>query len=70
MQHDGRTATPSLTPATASSSHVRRGPANAQATLLIVCELLCYHPAYEGYDAWVGCIIELDNATGEAPVSS
>lgn len=32
----------------------------------MVQELLCYHPANEGYDAWLGRITELLNAAGKA----
>nr|XP_020146628.1 atherin-like [Aegilops tauschii subsp. strangulata] len=53
--HDGCTATLSPTPTTASSTHARRGPANAQATLLKVSELLHYRPV---------------NAAGKAPAPS
>jgi hypothetical protein len=70
VQQDGRTATPSPTPAMASSSLARHRPANAQAALLMARELLRYRPANEGYDAWLGRITELVNAAGEAPAPS
>nr|XP_020194926.1 uncharacterized protein LOC109780756 [Aegilops tauschii subsp. strangulata] len=66
VRWDDRTATPSLTPVTTSSSHARRKPANAQAALLMARELLRYDPIEEGYDAWLGRITELVNAAGEA----
>src|SRR5215216_1629186 len=70
MRRDGRTATPSLTPAAASSSHARREPANAQATLLMARELLRYRSADELYEDWLDRIAELVSAAGEAPVLS
>ena len=53
VRRDGRTATPSLTPEAASSSHARRGPANAQAALLMARELLRYFPTDDLYEDWL-----------------
>ena len=49
MRQDGRTATPSLTPA-GSSSHARRAPMDAQAALLMANELLRYRPVDDLYE--------------------
>lgn len=70
MRRDGRNATPSPTPATVSFSHDRRGPANAQAVLLMARELLRYRPANDLYDVWLDRIAQLVNAVGDAPVLS
>ena len=58
---DGRTATPSLTPA-GSSSHARRAPTDAQAALLLARELLHYRPVDDLYKEWLACIIKLVSA--------
>ena len=58
VHHDGRIATPSLTPA-ASSSHARRGQADAQATLLMARELLRYRPVGYLYEELLERIAEL-----------
>ena len=64
---EGRTATPSPSPATASSSLVCRGPVYQQPALLMARDLLRYRPADDLYDEWLHCITELVNAAGEAP---
>nr|XP_020170878.1 atherin-like [Aegilops tauschii subsp. strangulata] len=66
MWRDGRTATPSLTPA-GSSSHARRGPADAQAVLLMARELLRYSPVDDFYEDWPDRIAELVSAAGGSP---
>ena len=70
LQRDGRTTTPSLTPAAASSSHAHRRPANAQAALLMARELLRYRPTDYLYEDWLDRIAELVSAAGEAHVQS
>nr|XP_020187639.1 transcriptional regulatory protein AlgP-like [Aegilops tauschii subsp. strangulata] len=50
VRRDGCTTTLSLTPAAASSSHARSGPANAQAALLMARELLRYRPIEDLYE--------------------
>ena len=49
MRHDGRTATPSPTPAV-SSSHTHCAPTDAQAALLMAHELLRYRPVDDLYE--------------------
>src|SRR3954465_2329196 len=49
---DGRTATPSLTPA-GSSSRVFRAPLEARAALIAANELLCYCPVDDVYEEWL-----------------
>ena len=55
---DEHTANPSLTPA-ASSSHARRGQADAHATLLMKRDLLHYHLVGDLYEEWLERIAEL-----------
>ena len=69
MRRDGRTATPSLTPA-GSSSHARHGPANAQAALLMARELLCYRLVDDLYEDWLDDIAELVSAARGSPAPS
>ena len=49
VRRDGRTATTSLTPA-GSSSHARRAPMDAHASLLLARELLHYRPVDDLYE--------------------
>ena len=69
MRRDGRTATPSPTPAD-SSSHARRAPTDAQAALLMARELLRYRPVDDLYEDWLDRIAELVSAAGGSPASS
>ena len=69
VRRDGRTTTPSLTPA-GSSSHARRAPMDAHSALLLARELLHYHPIDDLYDEWLARITELVSAVGGSPVSS
>ena len=66
VRQDGRTATLSLTPA-GTSSHARRGPADAQAALLMGHKLMRYHPVGDLYEDWMDCIAELVSAAGGSP---
>ena len=66
---EGRTATPSLTPA-GSSSHARRAPADAHAALLLARELLHYSPVDDLYDEWLARTTELVIAAGGSPAPS
>ena len=70
MQRDGYTTTPCPVPVMASSSHSRRGPANAPTALLMARELLRYRPTKDRYEEWLGRIAELVDAASEAPASS
>src|SRR3954464_15580524 len=63
---DGRTATPSLTPASSSSSALR-APMEARAALIAANELLRYHPVDDVYEEWLDCIAELVRAAGGSP---
>ena len=58
---DGRTATPSLTPA-GSSSHACRAPMDARAALLMAHELLRYRPVDDLYEEWLDRVAELVRA--------
>ena len=69
VRRDGRTATPSLTPA-GSSSHARRAPVDAQAALCMARELLCYRPIDDLYEDWLDRIAELVSVTGGSPMPS
>ena len=69
VQRDGRTTTQSLTPA-GSSPHARRGPADAQAALLMARELLRYRPVDDLYEDWLDRIAELVSAAGGSPAPS
>src|SRR3954465_13593320 len=51
-RQDGRTATPSLTPA-GSSSHGVRTPLEARAALIAANELLRYRPVDDVYKEWL-----------------
>src|SRR3954465_10629766 len=51
---DGRTATPSLTPA-GSLSHALCTPLEARAALLAANELLRYRPVDDVYEEWLDC---------------
>ena len=63
MRREGRTATPSLTPA-GSSSHARRAPTDEHAALHLARELLHYSPIDDLYDEWLARITELISAAG------
>lgn len=69
VRREGRTATPSLTPA-GSSSHALRAPADAHAALLLARELLHYRPIDDLYDEWLARITELVSAAGGSPAPS
>src|SRR3954462_5844692 len=58
VRQDGRTATPSLTPA-GSSSHARRAPMDAHAALLMANELLRYRLVDDLYEDWLDRVAEL-----------
>ena len=53
VRQDGRTGTPSLTPA-GSSSHAHRAPMEARAALIAANELLPYRPVDDLYEEWRG----------------
>ena len=69
VRQDGRTTTPSLTPA-GSSSHARRPPMDARAALLMVHELRRYRPVDDLYEGWLDRITELVRAAGGSPAPS
>ena len=69
VRWEGRTTTPSLTPA-ASSSHARRAPTDAHAALLLARVLLPYHPVDDLYEDWLARITELVSAAGGSPLPS
>nr|XP_020169715.1 WAS/WASL-interacting protein family member 2-like [Aegilops tauschii subsp. strangulata] len=69
VRRDGRTAAPSPTPA-GSSSHARRGPADAQAALLMAHHLLRYSPVNDFYQDWLDHITELVSGAGGSPAPS
>ena len=69
VRREGRTATPSLTPA-GSSSHAHRAPADAHAALLLARELLHYHPVDDLYEEWLTRITELISTAGGSPARS
>src|SRR3954462_10034936 len=58
VQRDGRTATPSLTPA-GSSSRALRAPLEARGALIASNELLRYRPVDDVYEEWLDRIAEL-----------
>ena len=58
VRQEGRTATPSLTPA-GSSSHARRTPTDAHVALLLARELLHYRPVDDLYEDWLARITKL-----------
>ena len=63
VRQDGRTATPSLTPA-GSSSHAHRSPMEARAALITANKLLCYRPIDDLYEEWLDRVAELVRAAG------
>ena len=69
VRRDGRTATPSLTPA-GSSSNARRAPTDAQAALLMAREHLRYHPVDYLNEDWVDRIAELVSIVESSPAPS
>ena len=69
VRWEGRTATPSLTPA-GSPSRDRRAPTDAHAALLLARELLHYRPVGDLYEDWLARITELVSAAGGSPASS
>src|SRR3954463_15488252 len=58
VRQDGRTATPSLTPA-GSSSRALRAPLEARAALIAANELLRYRPVDDIYEEWLDRVAEL-----------
>src|SRR3954465_406233 len=58
VRQDGRTPTPSLTPA-GSSSRTLRAPMEAWAALIAANELLRYRPVDDAYEEWVDRVAEL-----------
>ena len=69
VQQDGRSATPSLTPA-GSSSHAIRAPMEARAALIASNELLRYCPVDDVYEEWLDRVAELVRAAGRSPAPS
>src|SRR4051812_35466651 len=69
MRRDGRTATPSLTPA-GSSSHALRAPLEARAALIAANELLRYRPVDDVYEEWLDRVAELVRVAGGSPAPS
>src|SRR3954467_3725690 len=69
MRQDGRTATPSLTPA-GSSSRTLRAPLEARAALIAANELLRYRPVDDVYEEWLHRVAELVRAAGGSPPPS
>ena len=69
MRRDGRTATPSLTPA-GSSSHAPHAAMEARAVLIAANELLRYHPIDDVYEEWLDRVAELVRAAGGSPAPS
>src|SRR3954466_7116801 len=69
VRQDGRTATPSLTPA-GSSSRALRAPMEARAALIAANELLRYRPVDDVYEEWLDRVAELVRATGGSPAPS
>src|SRR4051812_45073095 len=69
VRRDGRTATPSLTPA-GSSSHALRAPMEARAALIVANELLRYRPVDDVYEEWLDRVAELVRAAGGSPAPS
>src|SRR4051812_26720976 len=63
VRQDGRTATPSLTPA-GSSSRAHRAPLEARAALIASNELLRYCRVDDVYEEWLDCVAELVHAAG------
>ena len=69
MRRDGRTATPSLTPA-GSSSRAPRAAMEARAALIAANELLRYRPIDDVYEEWLDRVAELVRAAGGSPAPS
>src|SRR4051812_9574010 len=69
VRQDGRTATPSLTPA-GSSSRALRAPMEARAALIAANELLRYRPVDDVYEEWLDRVAELVRAAGGSPAPS
>ena len=69
VRQDGRTATPSLTPA-GSSSRALRAPMEARAALIAANELLRYRPVDDVYEEWLDRVAELVRAAGGSPAQS
>src|SRR3954471_17425351 len=69
VRQDGRTATPSLTPA-GSSSPALHAPLEARAALIAANELLRYRPVNDVYEEWLDRVAELVRAVGGSPAPS
>src|SRR3954471_2565382 len=69
VRRDGRTATPSLTPA-GSSSRALRAPMEARVALIAANELLRYRPVDDVYEEWLDRVAELVRAAGGSPAPS
>src|SRR3954468_17760785 len=69
VRQDGRTATPSLTPA-GSSTHALRAPLEARAALIAANELLRYGPVDDVYEEWLDRVADLIRAAGGSPAPS
>src|SRR3954466_14060555 len=69
VRQDGRTATPSLTPA-GSSSRTLRAPLEARAALIAANEHLRYRPVDDVYKEWLDRVAELVHAAGGSPAPS
>ena len=69
VRQDGRTATPSLTPA-GSSSRALHAPMEARAALIAANELLRYRPVDDVYEEWLDRVAELVRAAGGSPAPS
>src|SRR3954470_13446460 len=69
VREDGRTATPSLTPA-GSSSPALRAPLEARAEFIAAHEHLSYRPVDDVYEEWLDRVAELVRAAGGSPAPS
>src|SRR4051812_34954102 len=69
VRQDGRTATPSLTPA-GSSSRALRAPMEARAALIAANELLCNRLVDDVYEEWLDRVAKLVRAAGGSPTPS
>src|SRR4051812_9765538 len=69
VRQDGRTATPSLTPA-GSSSRALRAPLEARAALIAANELLRYRPVDDVYEEWLERGAEPIPPAGGSPAPS
>ena len=69
VRQDGRTATPSLTPA-GSLSRALRAPMEARAALIAANELLRYRPVADVYEEWLDRVAELVCVAGGSPAPS